>query len=46
MRKNNYHGPTFERILYPTSGNVTLDTLHKVARIVGKEFKVELVWHA
>jgi antitoxin HicB len=32
-----------DRILDPKSGNVTIATLQKVARIVGKELRVELV---
>jgi antitoxin HicB len=32
-----------DRILDPKSGNVTLETLQRVARIVGKELRVELV---
>jgi antitoxin HicB len=32
-----------DRILDPKSGNVTIETLQKVARIVGKELRVELV---
>jgi antitoxin HicB len=32
-----------DRILDPTSGNVTIETLQRVARIVGRELRVELV---
>lgn len=32
-----------DRILDPKSGNVTLETLQRAARIVGKELRVELV---
>ncbi len=32
-----------DRILDPTSGNITIETLHRVARIVGRELRVELV---
>jgi hypothetical protein len=32
-----------DRILDSESGNVTIETLQKVARIVGKELRVELV---
>jgi antitoxin HicB len=32
-----------DRILDPTSGNITIETLQRVARIVGRELRVELV---
>jgi antitoxin HicB len=32
-----------DRILDPKSGNVTLETLQRAARIVGRELRVELV---
>jgi predicted XRE-type DNA-binding protein len=32
-----------DRLLDGTSGNVTIETLHKAARAVGRELKVELV---
>jgi antitoxin HicB len=32
-----------DRILDPKSGNSTIETLQRVARIVGKELKVDLV---
>ena len=32
-----------DRILDPTSGNITIETLQPVARIVGRELRVELV---
>jgi antitoxin HicB len=32
-----------DRILDPTSGNITIETLQRVARIVGQELRVELV---
>jgi antitoxin HicB len=32
-----------DRILDPASGNVTIETLQRVARIVGRELRVELV---
>jgi antitoxin HicB len=33
-----------DRILDPTSKNVTIATLKRVAKIVGRELRVELVW--
>jgi antitoxin HicB len=32
-----------DRILDPSSGNVTIETLQRMARIVGRELRVELV---
>ncbi len=32
-----------DRILDPKSGNITLETLQRAARIVGRELRVELV---
>jgi antitoxin HicB len=32
-----------DRILDPTSGNITIETLQRVARVVGRELRVELV---
>jgi antitoxin HicB len=32
-----------DRILDPMSGNITIETLQRVARIVGRELRVELV---
>jgi antitoxin HicB len=32
-----------DRILDPTSGNITIETLQRVARIVGRELRVELI---
>ena len=32
-----------DRILDPTSGNITIETLQRAARFVGRELKVELV---
>ena len=32
-----------DRILDPKAGNVTLETLQRAARIVGRELRVELV---
>jgi DNA-binding Xre family transcriptional regulator len=31
-----------DRLLDPEQGNVTLDTLHRAARVLGKELRVEL----
>lgn len=32
-----------DRVLDPTSGNVTLETLHRAAHLVGRRLKLELV---
>jgi len=32
-----------DRLLDPEQGNVTLETLHRAARVLGRELKIELV---
>jgi antitoxin HicB len=32
-----------DRVLDPTSGNVTIDTLERAAKVVGRKLRVELV---
>ena len=31
-----------DRLLYPKQGNVTLETLHRAAQVLGRELRIEL----